>query len=265
MAVDRMELPLAGRLVVVTGSSSGIGRAIALECARAGADVGLSFRGGREAAMEVLGEVERHGRRGYCGRLEVGEAASVDEYFSGVEEWGGAVDVLVNNAGIDGRRVEVVEMELGDWDEVMAVNLRGVFLCVRRVLPGMVARGRGVVLNISSVHERIPWAGHAAYCAAKAGVAMLTRTLALEMQGNGVRVVGLAPGAVRTPINRSVWSTPEGLADLRSKIPLGRMAEVEEIARVARFLVSDAASYLTGATVTVDGGMTAYPSFAHGG
>jgi NAD(P)-dependent dehydrogenase (short-subunit alcohol dehydrogenase family) len=129
----------------------------------------------------------------------------------------------------------------------------------------MLARGSGVILTISSVHEAIPWAGHAAYCAAKAGVAMLTRTLALEMQDNGVRVVGLAPGAIRTPINIDVWDDPAQMADLLTKIPIGRIGEPEEIADIVRFLVSSEASYLTGVTVTVDGGMSAYPSFAHGG
>jgi len=148
---------------------------------------------------------------------------------------------------------------------VIRVNLRGPFLCINKVLPGMISRGKGAILNITSVHEVIPWAGHAAYCSAKAGVAMMTRSLALELQDSGVRVVALAPGAIRTPINRDVWEDPEKMADLKTKIPMGRIGEVEEIARMARVLVSDDASYLTGVTVTVDGGMTAYPSFAQGG
>jgi NAD(P)-dependent dehydrogenase (short-subunit alcohol dehydrogenase family) len=175
------------------------------------------------------------------------------------------VDILVNNAGIDGKTSPLAEMEIGDWDEVIELNLRGPFLCTRAVLAGMIARKKGVILNITSVHEVIPWSGHTAYCSAKAGVAMMTRSLAQEMQDSGVRVVALAPGAIRTPINKEVWEDPEKMEDLKTKIPMGRIGEVEEIAKVATMLVSDDASYLTGVTVTVDGGMTTYPSFAHGG
>jgi NAD(P)-dependent dehydrogenase (short-subunit alcohol dehydrogenase family) len=201
----------------------------------------------------------------FCAQLNVADPESIDRYFAAAQAALGPIDILINNAGIDGPTAPVAETDIAAWDLVQAVNLRGPFLCARAVLPGMLARGSGVILTISSVHEAIPWAGHAAYCAAKAGVAMLTRTLALEMQDNGVRVVGLAPGAIRTPINIDVWDDPAQMADLLTKIPIGRIGEPEEIADIVRFLVSSEASYLTGVTVTVDGGMSAYPSFAHGG
>jgi NAD(P)-dependent dehydrogenase (short-subunit alcohol dehydrogenase family) len=143
--------------------------------------------------------------------------------------------------------------------------LLGAFHCAREALKRMVAQRRGVVLNLTSVHEKVPWSGYSAYTAAKAGLSMMTKTMAQEAAPFNVRVVALAPGAIRTPINRSVWSDPSSLSDLLTKIPLDRMGEPEEISRVAAFLVSDAASYLTGSTVYVDGGMTDYPDFAHGG
>ncbi len=259
------ELPLQGRIAVVTGSDSGIGRAIALALAEAGADVAISFRSKQESAEEVAEKVRAMGRRAFCARLDVSAADTADQYFEAVTRELGQVDILVNNAGIDGKTGDVAEIGIEDWDQVINVNLRGPFICIRKLLPGMIARGKGVILNITSVHEVIPWAGHTAYCAAKAGMAMMTRSMALELKDSGVRVVALAPGAIRTPINHDVWEDPQKMADLKTKIPLGRIGEVEEIARIARVLVSDDASYLTGVTVTVDGGMTAYANFSKGG
>lgn len=257
--------PLLGRVAAVTGSSSGIGRAIALELASAGADVAVSYHSDEASANEVVETIRGLGRRAFPSKLNASEEKSVGEWIDTTEIELGPVDILVNNAGIDGKTGNVWEIATEDWDEVMGVNLRGPFLCIRKVLPGMRSRGKGAILNITSVHEVIPWGAHTAYCAAKAAVAMMTRSLALELQDCGVRVVALAPGAIRTPINKDVWSDPEKMADLKKKIPFGRMGEPEEIARVARMLVSDDASYITGVTVTVDGAMTAYPSFAHGG
>ena len=147
----------------------------------------------------------------------------------------------------------------------MEVNLLGAFYCAREALQRMVPQKRGVILSTSSVHQLIPWSGYSAYAASKAALGMMTMTLAQEAAPHGVRVLALGPGAIKTPINQSVWSDPEGLRDLLQKIPLGRLGEPEEIARMAVVLVSDAASYVTGRTIFVDGGMTDYPSFAHGG
>ncbi len=257
--------PLLGRVAAVSGSSSGIGRAIALELAAAGADVAVSYHSDEASASEVVEKIRQLGRRAFPSKLNASKEDSVGEWIDASERELGPVDILVNNAGIDGKTGKLWEIEVEDWDEVIGVNLRGPFLCIRKVMPGMISRGKGVILNITSVHEVIPWGGHTGYCAAKSGVAMMTRSLALELQDSGVRVVALAPGAVRTPINQDVWDNPKAMADLKTKIPLGRIGEPEEIARVARMLVSDEASYITGVTITVDGAMTAYPSFAHGG
>jgi glucose 1-dehydrogenase len=178
--------------------------------------------------------------------------------------WGG-IDILVNNAGIDGERALGWEAKLEDWRKVIEVNLFGAFYCSREALQRMVRQKQGVILSISSVHELIAWSGYGAYAASKAGLGMLTKTLAQEAAPHGVRVLALGPGAIKTPINQSVWGDPEGLKDLLEKIPLRRMGEPEDIGRMAVVLVSDAASYVTGRTIFVDGGMTDYPSFAHGG
>jgi glucose 1-dehydrogenase len=258
-------LPLKGRTAAITGSNSGIGRAIACELAVAGADIAISYHSDREGAEEVTEEIREMGRRAIFGQVDTADPDSVSAYFASVASDLDLPDILVNNAGIDGETTPVAEMEIAGWDAVMAVNLRGPFLCIRRVLPHMISRGNGCILNISSVHDTIGWAGHTAYCASKAGLSMMTRSLALELLDSGVRVVGLSPGAIRTPINQDVWQDPENMADLKSKIPIGRIGEPEEIAQMARFLVSDEASYVTGVTITVDGGMTAYPSFTEGG
>jgi glucose 1-dehydrogenase len=157
------------------------------------------------------------------------------------------------------------EADIAAWQKVIEVNLFGAFYCAREALKRMVSQKSGVVLSTSSVHEEIAWSGYSAYAASKAAVSMLTKTLAQEAAPQGVRVLAVGPGAIKTSINRSVWSHPESLQDLLEKIPLHRIGEPEEIARMVVVLVSDVASYVTGRTVFVDGGMTDYPGFAHGG
>jgi glucose 1-dehydrogenase len=180
------------------------------------------------------------------------------------EKWGG-MDMLVNSAGIDGKRALGWEADLDAWREVIEVNLFGAFYCAQQALKRMVPQKSGVILSISSVHEKIAWSGYSAYTASKAGLGMITQTLAQEAAPHGVRVLAIGPGAIRTPINRGVWTDPKNLKDLLDKIPLSRLGEPEEVARMVVVLVSDAASYLTGRTVFVDGGMTDYPEFSHGG
>ncbi|GAA5483248.1 3-oxoacyl-ACP reductase FabG [Haloferula sargassicola] len=257
--------PLNDRVALVTGSSSGIGRAIAIELARAGANVGVTYHSGREGAEETADAIREAGGTAEVCQLDVADAKSVAACVETITRELGPIGILVNNAGIDGDEATVASIALEEWDKVIATNLRGNFLCTQAVLSDMILARRGVILNITSVHDTIPWAGHAAYCAAKAGIAMLTRSLALELQNVGVRVVALAPGAIATPINAEVRDDPDMMADLKTKIPMQRVGKPEEVARIARVLVSDDASYVTGTTVTVDGGMTAYPSFSHGG
>ena len=178
---------------------------------------------------------------------------------------GAGVDVLVNNAGIDGPRAVGWEADLAAWRRVLDINLFGAYTCAREALRRMVPARAGVIVNLTSVHERIPWTGYSAYTASKAGLSMLTQTLAQEAAPSGVRVVAIAPGAIQTPISQDVWSNPETLADLLSKIPMGRMGRPEEIAQMAVILASDVAGYVTGTTVFVDGGMVDYAAFMRGG
>jgi glucose 1-dehydrogenase len=260
-----MDFTLRGRRALVTGASSGIGASIARQLAAAGARVAVNFVAEPDRAAALVRELDAVAPGALALEADVGDAAQVAAMFSAVDRAWHGLDVLVNNAGVDGPRALAWEADPREWERVLRVDLLGSFLCAREALKRMIARRSGVVINVTSVHEKIPWSGYSAYAAAKAGAAMLTRTLAQEAAPFGVRVVALAPGAIRTPINRSVWSDPASLRDLLGKIPLGRIGEPEEVARVAAFLASDAASYVTGTTVYVDGAMTDYPEFGHGG
>lgn len=260
-----MEIRLAGKRALVTGANSGIGRAIALALGELGARVGVNYVVQPEAAQAAAAEIAGRGSAAIPLEADVSDAAQVARMFGDVDRAWGGLDILVNNAGIDGERAPGWDAGPDAWRRVLEINLIGAYLCAREGLRRMVAQGSGVILNITSVHERIPWSGYSAYTASKAGLGMLTQTLAQEAAPHGVRVLALAPGAVQTPINRPVWSDPVQRADLLRKIPMGRLGRPEEIASMAAVLVSDVAGYVTGTTVFVDGGMTLYPSFMHGG
>lgn len=260
-----LQVDLSGRRALVTGANSGIGEAIALELAEAGASVAINFLSRPEEAERVAAAVRAKGSEALTAQADVADPAQVATMFAEIDRSWGPLDILVNNAGIDGVRAPGWEIGLDDWRQVIEVNLFGAFHCSREALGRMIPRRSGVVLNMSSVHEVIPWSGYSAYAAAKAGLSMLTKTLAQESAPHGVRVLAIAPGAIKTPINAAVWKDPAGLADLNEKIPMGRMGERQEIAKMVAVLVSDVASYATGSTVFVDGGMTNYPDFAHGG
>jgi glucose 1-dehydrogenase len=260
-----MEIKLTGKRALVTGANSGIGEVIALALADAGAKVAVNYVVNPEAAQVVAGKVQDKSGAALALEADVGNAEQVAQMFEDIDSAWGGLDVLVNNAGIDGPRAHGWESDPTAWRRVIEINLLGAFYCSREALGRMVAQRSGVILNLTSVHEVIPWSGYSAYAAAKAGASMLTRTLAQEAAPHGVRVLAIAPGAIQTPINQAVWSDPQGLADLIRKIPMGRLGQREEIAQMAAFLVSDAASYVTGTTVFVDGGMTDYADFAHGG
>ena len=260
-----MNISLAGRRALVTGANSGIGQAIALALGDAGADVAINYVTHPEAADAVVAQLAAKGRRGLALRADVSNEADVEAMFRQVDaQWGG-IDILVNCAGIDGVHALEQDAKMADWRRVIEINLFGAFDCARHALARMLAQGRGVILNISSVHEVIPWSGYSAYTSSKAALGMLTKTLAQEAAPHGVRVLALGPGAVQTPINQSVWADPAASADLLTKIPLGRMGRTDEIATMAVVLCSDASSYVTGTTLMVDGAMTTYPEFAHGG
>ena len=260
-----MHITLEGRRVLVTGGSSGIGRAIAVACAGSGADILFNYHSDEEGARHTAAEVEKLGRRAFYAQADVADKASVADLFKKMDAELGGIDVLVNNAGIDGDKADTADINPDDWTRIVHVNLHGAFYGIREAVPRMKAQGSGVVVNITSVHDRICWAGQSAYCASKAAVSMLSQSLAMELGGSGVRTVCVAPGAIRTDINQDVWDDPEKHADLKKKMPIGRIGTPEEVANVVVFLASDAASYVTGETVYVDGAMTNYPAFLHGG
>ncbi|HEY3754852.1 MAG TPA: glucose 1-dehydrogenase [Opitutaceae bacterium] len=253
---------LTGRTALVTGGSSGIGEAIARDLAAAGAKVAINCVSHLDAAQKVAAEI---GPDAVALQADVSDSKAVEAMFQQVDRRWHGLDILINNAGIDGERALAWEADESAWQKVIAVNLFGAFFCARQALRRMVPQKRGVIVNITSVHEEIAWSGYSAYCTAKAGEAMLTKTLAQEAAPHGVRVLAVAPGAVKTPINQSVWQDPAGLKDLERKIPLGRIGETQDIASAVTFLVSDSASYITARTIFVDGGMTDFPDFAHGG
>lgn len=249
----------------MTGANSGLGAAIARELAASGARVAVNYLVHPEATDALLAELRAGGAQALGLQADVSDAAQVTAMYAELDRQWGGIDALVNNAGIDGAQARGWEADPAAWERVLRVNLYGSFLCARAALQRMVPQRSGVILNMSSVHERIAWSGFSAYTASKAGLGMLTQTLAQEAAPFGIRVLALAPGAIKTPINQNVWSNPQTLRDLLTKIPLGRMGEPEEIARVATFLVSGMASYMTGSTVYCDGAMSDYPEFAHGG
>ncbi len=259
------EIRLDGRRALITGGNSGIGEAIALGLAEAGAKVAINYVAHPEAAEAISVKIKAAGGEAIIVRADISNHAEVESMFKQLDKTWSGIDILVNNAGIDGPRAMGWDADPAAWQKVIDVNLSGSFYCSREALRRMVPEKSGVILNISSVHEEIAWSGYSAYTASKAAVGMMTRTLAQEAAPFGVRVLAVAPGAIKTPINKDVWSTAKTLDDLLEKIPLNRLGEPSEIARMVTFLVSDAASYVTGRTVFVDGGMTDYPSFSHGG
>ena len=260
-----MSVDLKGKRALITGASSGLGEAIAREFGICGAKIGLNYHSERDAAEKIADDIRKGGAEVITIQSDVSNRAEVGEMTNEfIKAWGG-IDILVNNAGIDGKHSLTWEADLDAWEQVVKINLFGPFYCSREALKYMIPQKSGVILNITSVHEIIPWSGYSGYAAAKAGLSMLTKTMAQEAGSSGVRVLSLAPGAIKTPINESVWGNPDTLKDLLNKIPLGRMGETSEVAKVAAFLVSDAASYVTGSTIFADGAMIDYASFSHGG
>jgi NAD(P)-dependent dehydrogenase (short-subunit alcohol dehydrogenase family) len=260
-----MNITLEGKRALVTGGNSGIGAAIALALAEAGAKVAINYVGHPEAADKLVTTIKQKGGEAMSIQADVSDPKAVGKLFRQMDAAWGGIDILINNAGIDGANALAWRADIVAWRKVIEVNLYGAFYCAHEALKRMVRQKSGVVLSTTSVHEEIAWSGHSAYTASKAAVSMLTKTLAQEAAPHGVRVLAVGPGAIKTPINRTVWSNPKRMKDLLEKIPLKRIGEPDEIARMVVVLVSDAASYVTGRTIFVDGGMTDYPNFAHGG
>jgi glucose 1-dehydrogenase len=254
---------LAGKTALVTGASSGIGLETAARLGEDGANVAVNYRSDEEGAREAVRRIEDAGGRAVAVQGDVSSEEDVRRLVREVEDSLGAPDILVNNAGTQSER-PFLQMSLEDWEKVVSVNMTGAFLVSREIIGGMVERGGGVVVNMSSVHQLIPWPRFAHYSASKGGLKLLTETLALEFAGRGVRVNAVAPGAIATPENQEKLKDPESRASLESLIPWNRVGESEEVAACVAFLASDEASYVTGATLFVDGGMSLYPGFEEG-
>lgn len=254
---------LQGRRAIVTGASSGIGAATAKRLGAEGASVCVNYYSEKEqpAADEVAAAVDAAGGRGICMQADVGDEADVQRMVATTVKELGGLELLVNNAGIE-KQIPLVEMSLQDWEAVIHTNLTGAFLCMREASKVLAQNGGGgVVVNMSSVHEFIPWPGFAHYCASKGGMKLLMETAARELAPKKIRVVNIAPGAIATPINTFVLDDPEAKHAVESEIPLQRMGKPEEIAAAVAWVGSDQADYVTGTTIVVDGGMSLYPKF----
>lgn len=247
---------LAGRVALITGASSGIGKAIAIEMGQQGASVIVNYIGNSHAANEVVKTIEQAngGSRAFAIQADVSKQADVAAMvFQTISKWG-QLDVLVNNAGVE-KEAPFLEKTEHEWDKIINVNLKGAFLCAQLAAREMAKRRRGTIINISSVHEDLPFPGYAAYCASKGGLRMLCRDLALELGKYNIHVVNVAPGAINTPINEKTMRDPEKVVALKREIPLGRVGEPSEVAKLVCFLASDDGSYVTGTTVVIDGGL----------
>lgn len=263
---------LLGQKALVTGASSGIGRAIAIALGEAGADVVINYVSGEDKAQALADEIRAQGVRALAVRADVSDEAQVGEMFSTMIGQLGTIDILVNNAGLQ-QDAPFHEMTLAQWNKVLAVNLTGQFLCSRAAVREFLRRGvqaavscsAGKILCVSSVHEVIPWAGHVNYATSKGGVMLMMKSLAQEVAPYRIRVNSICPGAIRTPINMQAWDTPEAYNDLMKLIPYKRIGEAAEIGRAAVWLASDYADYVHGISLFVDGGMTLYPGFETGG
>jgi glucose 1-dehydrogenase len=265
-----MKVSLEGQVAIVTGASSGIGRAVAEAMGAAGTRVAVNYRSQPEAADEVVAKIAASGGEAFAIKADVSDEAEIDALFAATAERYGAIDIVVANAGMQ-KDSGAAEMTLDDWRKVIDVNLTGQFLCARAAIRQFRAQGRrdvskalGKLICMSSVHEVIPWAGHVNYAASKGGVMLMMKTLAQEYAEEGIRVNAIAPGAIRTAINEQE-TQGEAAKQLLKLIPYGRIGVADDVANAAVWLASDLADYVVGTTITVDGGMTLYPEFRGNG
>ena len=263
---------LRGQKALVTGANSGIGLGVALALGQAGADVAVNYVTSDEAAQQVVEDIKRSGVQAYAHKADVSKEDQVQAMFQRMFKAFGTIDILINNAGLQ-RDAPFDQMTLEQWNTVIGINLTGQFLCAREAVREFKRRGvvpevscaAGKIICISSVHEIIPWAGHVNYAASKGGVRLMMQSLAQEVAPSRIRVNSIAPGAIRTPINTAAWNTPEAYNALMTLVPYKRIGEAADIGHAAVWLASDAADYVTGISLYIDGGMTLFPGFATGG
>ena len=267
-----MNRKLEGQIALVTGASSGIGAGVAKALANEGAAIVVNYSSSPEKAEMVLNEIQRAGGTGITIKADVSNEQDVLRMYAETFKRFGTVDILVNNAGLQ-KDARFHEMSLEEWNRVIGINLTGQFLCAREAIKEFLRRGvvpekskaAGKIICMSSVHEVIPWAGHANYAASKGGVMMLMKSIAQEYAPMKIRVNSIGPGAIRTPINHAAWQTPESYKQLMKLIPQKRIGEAEDIGGAAVWLASDDSDYVNGITLFVDGGMLLYPGFEDNG
>ena len=263
---------LKGQSALVTGASSGIGKAVAIALANEGANVVVNCSSHPEHGQEVADEIKANGGTAIVYKADVSKEEEVQAMFQAMYKQFGTIDILVNNAGLQ-KDASLVDMTLAEWQTVIDINLTGQFLCAREAAREFLKRGviaersaaAGKIICMSSVHEVIPWAGHVNYASSKGGIMMLMKTMAQELAPQKIRVNSIAPGAIQTPINKEAWETPEALKKLLTLIPYKRIGQPEDIGKAAVWLASDESDYVTGVTLFADGGMTLYPGFADNG
>lgn len=268
------EKKLSGQTAIVTGASSGIGKATAIALGQAGANVVVNYHSKSKADLveELCREIRSYGVEAISFRGDVSEENEVLKMFAITSEQFKTLDILVSNAGIELNH-PFTEMPLADWQRVIDVNLTGHFLCAREAAKKFLEQGvdpkrspaSGKIIFMSSVHDRIPWAGHVNYAASKGGILMMMQSIAQELAPQKIRVNSVSPGAIKTPINRNAWADAEKREDLLELIPYKRVGEPEDVARAVVWLASDDSDYVNGTSLYVDGGMMLYPEFAHGG
>jgi glucose 1-dehydrogenase len=246
---------LMGKVAAVTGGDQGIGRAIAERLAQDGADVAICYRKNKKGADEVVENITSTKRRAAAFQADVGKVTDGQYFIEQAVAALGKIDILVNNAGLE-KRADFWDVTEEDFDAVLNVNLKGMFFVTQAVVRHLRQAGRGgKIINISSVHEELPFPHFASYCASKGGIKMLTRNLAIELAPNGIMINSIAPGAIETPINTKLLNDQVKLKELLGKIPLGRLGKPEDVAGLASFLASEESDYVTGSTFFVDGGL----------
>ena len=263
---------LKGQSALVTGANSGIGQGVAIALGNDGANVVVNYVTHPEAAEEVVAEIKKNGGNAIAVMADVSNEDQVKQMFAQMYKEYGTIDILVNNAGLQ-KDSALKDMTLAEWQQVISVNLTGQFLCAREAAIEFLKRGpvperscaTGKIICMSSVHEEIPWSGHANYAASKGGIKMFMKSIAQELAPHKIRVNSIAPGAIQTPINHGAWDTTDALDKLLTLIPYNRIGEPADIGKLAVWLASDESDYITGATIFIDGGMTLYPGFSTNG